>query len=91
MNDSIAYLTNNGRYTVFSTSKKSIKFITGKNLERYVSVVKWDNGYLVVMSKNINREPEENYIDLIPILENLLINPKEFLEPIKEVRIDYAL
>ena len=31
----------------------------------------------------------EEYIDLLPILQNLYINPKDFLKPIKSVRIDY--
>ena len=29
---------------------------------------------------------EEEYIDLIPILKNLYIEPEEFLKPIKEVK-----
>lgn len=88
--ESVAYLTNQGRYTVFSYNNKTIRFITSKNLEKYVSVLEWDNGYLVVESKNFNREPEENYIDLNPILDNLLIERKAFLEPIKEVRLGYV-
>lgn len=49
----------------------------------------WDKGYLVVMAKyKHNRESEEEYIDLIPILENLYILPEEFLKLIKEVRIE---
>lgn len=90
MEDSIAYLSNQGRYTIFTYGNKSIRFITSKNLEKYVAVTEWDNGYIVVQSKNFNREPEENYIDLIPILENLLIDPVKFLHPIKEVRLNYA-
>ena len=52
---------------------------------------KWDEGYLVVMAKYAHRsESEEEYIDLVPILENLYISPKEFLKPIKEVRLENA-
>lgn len=47
-------------------------------------------GYLVVISKNKGKEQEEDYIDLVPILENLLIDPVPFLDPIKEVKIRYA-
>ena len=36
-----------------------------------------------------NKEAEEEYINMIPILENLYINPSEFLKPIKEVRLAY--
>ena len=32
---------------------------------------------------------EEEYIDLIPILKYLFIEPEEFLKPIKEVKIQY--
>ena len=90
MNQSVAYLSNQGRYTVFTYRDKTIRFITSKNLEKYVSVLRWDNGYLVVESKNFNKEPEENYIDLNPILDNLLIERSRFLSPIKEVRLGYA-
>ena len=31
----------------------------------------------------------EEYIDLLPILKNLYINPETFLKPIKSVKIDY--
>ena len=36
-----------------------------------------------------NSEPEEEYIDLLPILENLYLNPNTFLKSIKEVSIKY--
>lgn len=90
MEKTTAYLSNKGKYTIFTYDNKSIRFLTSKNLEKYISVLKWDNGYIEVMSKNFDKEPEENYIDLIPILENLLIDPVEFLKPIKEVEIDNA-
>ena len=32
---------------------------------------------------------EEDYIDLLPILDNLYIEPEEFLAPIKEVEVRY--
>ena len=37
-----------------------------------------------------NTECEEEYIDLVPILENLYISPEMFLKPIKEVKVEYA-
>ena len=56
-----------------------------------MDVVKWDDGYLVVMAKySHNAEPEEEYIDLKPILKGLYIDSDSFLKPIKNVRIDYA-
>lgn len=59
--------------------------------KRYVDVVKWDDGYLVVLAKySHNAEPEEEYIDLKPILEGLYIDSASFLKSIKSVRIAYA-
>ena len=56
-----------------------------------LDVVKWDDGYLVVRAKySHNDNPEEEYIDLKPILENLYIDPTSFLKPIKNVRVVYA-
>ena len=37
-----------------------------------------------------NNESEEEYIDLVPILEKLYITPDEFLRPIKGVKIENA-
>ena len=41
-----------------------------------------------IPGRNLNEM--EEYIDLIPILQNLYYDVDEFLNPIKEVRIDYA-
>lgn len=59
-------------------------------MERYTSVVEWDHGYLVVMAKYKNIGEVEEYIDLIPILDKLYYDVEQFLEPIKEVKIEYA-
>ena len=85
-----AYLSNQGEYTTFTVGERTITFLTSKNLEKYLDVIEWDHGYLVVISKNKGKPQEEDYIDLIPILENLLIDPSSFLEPVKEVKIRYA-
>lgn len=46
------------------------------------------DGYLVVLAKySHNAEPEEEYIDLKPVLIDKGIDPVTFLEPIKTVRI----
>ena len=83
--DCKAYLSNEGQYT-----DTRLKFIAPYSLERYESVVEWDNGYLVVMAKYAhNKNAEEEYIDLLPILKNLHIKPEEFLRPIKSVEICY--
>ena len=89
LDDNIAYLSNCGSYTMFTFRGKTITFLTSKNLEKYTKIVEWDKGYLVVMSKNYGSNEEEDYIDLIPILENLYMDPQKFLEPIQEVQIKY--
>ena len=86
-----ALLSSAGGFTSFSFAGYNIRFRAPYSLERYVDVVKWDDGYLVVLAKySHNAEPEEEYIDLKPILEGLYIDPVSFLKPIKNVRITYA-
>lgn len=51
----------------------------------------WDNGYLVVLTQYRSRPAEEEYIDLLPILSNLYMDPEAFLSPIKEVKISNYL
>ena len=45
--------------------------------------------FIVVIVKYEGMPEKEEYIDLVPILENLYINPKDFLKPIQKVRINY--
>ena len=72
----VATLSNEKNYTVF------------QSLERYTAVKEWDNGYLVVMAKyKHNEKPEEEYIDLVPILQNLYFDVDKFLNPIKGVEV----
>ena len=85
-----AILSGAGDFTAFSFGGYNIRFRAPYSLERYVSVVRWDDGYLVVLAKyRHNAEPEEEYIDLKPILDDLYIDPDSFLKPIKSVRVDY--
>ena len=75
-------------FITFSYDNYMIRFKAPYSLEKFTDVREWDNGYLVVMAKYAhNKESEEEYIDLVPILENLYISPKEFLKPIKEVKL----
>lgn len=84
-----AFLSNKGNFTVFRYGNYIIRFKAPYSLERYTAIKEWDNGYLVVMAKyKHNQESEEEYIDLIPILEDLYILPEEFLKSIKEVKIE---
>ena len=86
-----ASLSNAGGFTTFSFGGYNIRFKAPYSLERYVDVLKWDDGYLVVLAKyRHNAEPEEEYIDLKPILEGLYIDAASFLKPIKSVRVAYA-
>ena len=85
-----AVLSSENEYTIFRYDRYIIRFRAPYSLERYTQVKKWDNGYLVVMAKySHNQRDEEEYIDLIPILEDLYYDPHKFLEPIKKVRIQY--
>lgn len=86
-----AYISNKGRYTIFKVGDVELKFIAPYSLERYEKVVEWNCGYLVVMTKYSNNEElEEEYIDLIPILKNLYMDEKQFLNSIKNVEVRYA-
>lgn len=89
--NSTAYLANERNYTLFTFGDTRLKFIGPYSLEKYEKVVSWDNGYLVVMTKYAhNKEAEEEYIDLIPILEDLCMDSEKFLKPIKSVEVKYA-
>ena len=83
-----AVLSSSDGITTFSFGGRHIRFKAPYSLERYVDVVRWDDGYLVVLAKyRHNAEPEEEYIDLKPILDGLYIDSASFLKPIKSVRI----
>jgi len=83
-----AYLSNEGRYTIFQYGEDRLKFIGPYSLERYVRVKEWDEGYLVVMTKYAHSDKEiEEYIDLIPILDILEMDSTRFLKPIKRVEV----
>jgi hypothetical protein len=85
-----AILRNSGEFTIFEFNGQVIRFVTSSKLERYTKVLKWDHGYLVVMAKYHNLDEVEEYIDLLQILKNLYYDVDAFLNPIKEVRVEYA-
>lgn len=85
-----ATLSSANGLTSFSFGPRCIRFKTPKRLERYTDVREWDDGYLVVGAHYQGLPETEEYIDLVPILENLYISPEEFLAPIQRVEIDYA-
>ena len=85
-----AILTNDQRYTIFRYGKHTIRFKAPYSLEKYTRIKEWDHGYLVVMAKyRHNDTEEEEYIDLVPILEGLYFDADDFLKPIEKVRISY--
>lgn len=85
-----AVLSNDEEFTIFRYRNSIIRFKAPYSLEYYSEVKQWDNGYLVVMAKYKHKdEKEEEYIDLVPILQKLYISPEKFLEPIKNVIIKY--
>jgi len=86
-----AYLSNDKDMIKFQYGRQIVRFRGPYSLEYFTSVKDWDNGYMVVMAKyKHNQDPEEEYIDLVPILKNLYIDAVKFLEPIKEVRLAYG-
>lgn len=88
--NSEALLSSDGRFTIFSFGNHVIRFKAPHSLEKYTEIKEWDNGYIVVMAKyRHNTEAEEEYIDLVPILKDLYMEPEEFLKPIKKVRVVY--
>ena len=88
--NNIALLTSVDRYTKFICNGKTISFLHGKDLIKYISVKEWDNGYLVVECLGKIKGEYEDYIDISFILDELYMDSNEFLKNIKEVRIQYA-
>lgn len=88
---SCVILSNDNNFTIFKVDDYIIRFKSPYSLEYYSSIKEWDNGYLVVMAKyRHNLNMEEEYIDLVPILEDLYIDTNSFLESINEVKIQYS-
>ena len=87
-NNKFAVLSNTGRYTKFKWNNRTITFLHGKDLIKYLSVREWDSGYLVVSCLGKIKGEYEDYIDLSYILENLYMDPKEYLNGVKGVKIE---
>ena len=85
-----AYLYSRDGYTVFAFRGRVIRFKAPYSLARYLNVTTWDDGYIVVDTEySHSSEPIDEYIDLRPILEDLHMDPYEFLEPIERVVVSY--
>ncbi len=86
-----AILSSCGNMTSFTVDDRVIRFRTSDHLVRYEKVTKWENGYIECLATYDNPPTtEEEYIDLVPILENLYFNPDDFLRGIERVTVQYA-
>lgn len=85
-----AILSSFDQYTTFSFKGVTLTFRTCNHLERYISVLCWADGYLEVMAKYAHiSEPIEEYIDLRPVIDDLYMSRAEYLDPIRNVIIQY--
>ena len=87
MNPSYAVLSNTGRYTKFTFKGKTITFMHGKDLVKYLQVKEWKDGYLVVDCLGKVKGQYEDYIDLPYILKNLYMDPDAYLSGLEGVTI----
>ena len=86
-----AYLSNKGDIIIFSFRDKIIRFKGPYSLVRFDKIVFWDKGYIVVDTCYTHSSTlVEDYIDLVPILQDLYMDTEHFLEPIEKVEIKYA-
>ncbi len=85
-----ATLSSDGPYTLFSFNDRRIKFRAPTCLRRYVGVRKWEDGYLEVDADyGGDIGIVEEYIDLHPVLNCLMIDSRRFLAPIRHVEVRY--
>lgn len=82
-----AILSNQQDMTSFRFRDYNIRFRTPSILKRYTEVKEWDHGYMVVVADYEGIGLTEEYIDLVPILRNLHINPENFLQNIQTVKV----
>ena len=85
-----AILSSEGDMTSFSYGGINVRFKTSPSLVRWLEVREWDRGYIVCDALyRHSEEPIEEYIDLVPILKKLYIDPTVFLKDIETVRVCY--
>ncbi|MCF0223913.1 MAG: hypothetical protein HUK20_06560 [Fibrobacter sp.] len=91
MNESTAYLSNCREYISFAFGGRTIRFKGAYSLTKFDKIKEWENGYIVVDAYFAHsKEPVEDYIDLIPILNDLYIDSHDFLKSVKNVEIRYV-
>lgn len=91
-NKDTAYLSNKDGFTTFSYGGYDFRFKTSDRLVKYLKVKEWDApyGYIVVDCLHEKLGVVEDYIDLLPMLDNLYFNAKKFLALIKKVEVRYG-
>ncbi len=90
MNEDMARIKVDGKYSIFTFRDKCIRFRTSTKLKRYLRVKEWDNGYLVVDADYSTLGETEEYVDITSILKDLYIDAQSFLDPIKGVVVDHV-
>ena len=88
MDNGIAKIAVDGKYSMFTFRDHCIRFRTSTKLKKYLRVKEWDDGYLVVDADYSTLGPTEEYVDIKSILNDLYIDPVAFLKPIREVQVD---
>lgn len=69
----VAFLSNEGRYTVLSFNDMTLRIIAPESLINYEKVVAWDNPVLTVVAL-YGKESVEDYVDLEAALSDLMID-----------------
>ena len=83
----VAILTNNDKFSIFKIGDLQIKFKTSPFLQKYISILKWNKGYIECMAKYSNLDtPIEEYIDLRYFAMRLRL-PQDIFDNIQEVRV----
>ncbi len=75
---------------MFSFKGKTITFMHDKELQRYLRVKEWNDGYLVVDCLGTAKGQYEDYIEMPYILENLYMDPRDFFSGMQGVLIQNA-
>ena len=89
--DNTAYLSNRDGFIIFSFRGRDIRFKGPYSLLHFEKIIQWDKGYLVVGAKYAHSDKAiEDYIDLVPILQDLYMDAEQFLKPIERVEVRYA-
>lgn len=83
----VAILTNNDKFSISKIGDLQIKFKTSPFLQKYISILKWNKGYIECMAKYSTLDtPIEEYINLRYIAKRLRL-PQDIFDNIQEVRI----